>query len=165
MVKMRSKVKVASRILKVGANKVWVDPENLKRFDEAITAEDIRKLIDEGVIRKKEKRGQSRARAKKLAEQKKRGRRKGRGSRKGKKTARGNGKRSWILKIRALRKELKSWKDSKKISPDVYWKFYKMAKGNFFRNKAHMRIYLEKFISGGDHEVGKNLQAEIEKEV
>jgi large subunit ribosomal protein L19e len=158
-----SKIKLASRILKVGKNKVWVDPQNLKKLEEAITAEDIRGLIKQGIIRKKVEKGHSKGRTRILKIQKAKGRRRGHGSRKGKKGARENKEALWVKKIRALRKELKKYKESGEISKEVYWKFYRMAKGNFFRSKKHMRAYLEKYKSGGANEVEQDLLAETKE--
>ncbi len=54
--------RLAARLLKVGASKVWIDPEDTDRVSSAITREEIRKLIHEGSIVKLPKDGISRGR-------------------------------------------------------------------------------------------------------
>ncbi len=52
-------------------------------------------------------------------------------------------KREWINKIRLQRKFLKELKDKKIIIPSIYQELYLKAKGGFFRNKKHIKLYLE----------------------
>ena len=80
--------KLAAKILKVGVNRVWIDPEHMEEVSRAITRNSIRALINDGVIKAKPVNGISSYRSKKNAEQKSKGRRKGHGSRKGAKKAR-----------------------------------------------------------------------------
>lgn len=44
--------RIAAELLKCGENRVWIDPEKVDEVASAITREDIRRLIKEGVIRK-----------------------------------------------------------------------------------------------------------------
>ncbi|MCD6576357.1 MAG: 50S ribosomal protein L19e [Nanoarchaeota archaeon] len=136
--------RIAAKILKVGESRVWMDPDSAEEISKAITKEDIRGLIAQGLIKAKPKVGVSRARAKMLKSQRKRGRRKGHGSRKGAEKARTNKKRKWINRIRPLRRVLKSLKASGKLSSQVYRSLYSKAKGNFFRSTAHLKSYIEK---------------------
>jgi large subunit ribosomal protein L19e len=136
--------KVASRILKCGASRVWFDPVRLTDVEEAITSADIRKLINDGVIKAVPKRGVSSARKQKMRMQKRKGRRKGIGSRKGKKSARFNKKKAWINKIRSQRKLLKEWRASGRIEKKTFRKLYRMCKAGFFRNRSHLTSYVEK---------------------
>lgn len=80
--------RLAADILKVGVNRVWIDPDRVDEVARAITRESIKKLIKEGAIKAKQKKGISRYRARKIAMQKKKGRRRGKGSIKGAKGAR-----------------------------------------------------------------------------
>ncbi|MCD6479148.1 MAG: 50S ribosomal protein L19e, partial [Candidatus Diapherotrites archaeon] len=43
---------IASRLLKVGKNKIWINPEEADSVKEAITKDDIRELIKSGVIKR-----------------------------------------------------------------------------------------------------------------
>ena len=69
---LKSQKKIASRILKCGLNRVRIEAS--KEVEEALTREDIRGLIRKGLIKKMQKRGASRAGAKRRLVQKKRGR-------------------------------------------------------------------------------------------
>ena len=135
--------RMAADILDCGIDRVWIDPEQLDRVKMAITKDDIRQLIKEGVIVKKQKKGISRARSKKLKEQKKKGRRRGPGSRKGAKGARTPPKRKWINTIRPLRRMLRELRDSGMIDRSTYRMLYRKAKGGAFRSRSHLRLYLE----------------------
>ncbi|MCP8315369.1 MAG: 50S ribosomal protein L19e, partial [archaeon] len=53
---------MAAKVLNVGLNRVRIDPENLERIADAITREDIRALIREGVIWAEPVKGISRGR-------------------------------------------------------------------------------------------------------
>lgn len=134
---------MAAEILDVGETRVWLDPEQTERIDEAITRQDIRNLIEGGAIKKKPKKGNSKGRSRKKKKQKKKGRRKGHGKRKGKKTARKGSKEKWMEQIRAIRNRLKEMKENEEITNDEYWKLYDMANGGVFRNVKHLENYTE----------------------
>lgn len=142
--KVNTQKRLAADILKIGVSRVWVDPLEFEEISKAITKEDVRGLIKRGLIKVKPKKGISSGRSKLLKIQRKKGRRKGQGRRKGTENARGNKKRKWINKIRPLRKVLKSFKSGEKITPLVYRQLYSKLKGNFFRNSAHLKSYLDK---------------------
>ena len=140
---MRMQRRIAAEILKCGENRSWIDPERIEDVKSAITREDIKRLIKEGVIKKKPVKGQSTYRAKIRHEQRKKGRHRGPGSRKGKKTARMGKKERWIMTIRALRKELRKLKVEKKIDVHTYRRLYIRAKGGQFKNKHQLYLFLE----------------------
>ena len=129
--------RLAAEILGVGESRIWIDPERIEEVSAAITREEVRRLIHEGVIGALPERGTSRARARA------RKRRKGPGSRKGAKGARMSEKRIWITRIRALRRYLRELRDEGVIEKHTYHALYKMAKGGFFRSKAHLRRYIQ----------------------
>ena len=133
--------RLAADILKVGVNRVWIDPENVEEVSRAITREGVKQLINNKVILAKPQKGISSYRSKKIAEQKKKGRRKGRGSIKGAKGARNPKKKAWMTTIRALRKDLKGMRDNRDINRTTYRKLYRMAKGGAFRSKSYMKTY------------------------
>ncbi|ADT83088.1 50S ribosomal protein L19e [Thermococcus sp. SY098] len=143
MIIMRMQRRIAAEILKCGENRIWIDPERIEDVKSAITREDIKRLIKEGVIKKKPVKGQSTYRAKIRHEQRKKGRHRGPGSRKGKKTARMGKKERWIMTIRALRKELRKLKAEKKIDVHTYRRLYIRAKGGQFKNKHQLYLFLE----------------------
>lgn len=135
---------IAARILKCGNTRVWFDPSRINDISEAITAADIRKLIKDGVIKATPKKGISNYRSKHIAQQKKKGRRKGKGSRKGRLGTRYPRKKTWIKKIRPIRKLLKELRESGQIEKSVYRKLYLEAKSGFFRSKSHIMTYMER---------------------
>ncbi|WP_423792852.1 50S ribosomal protein L19e [Methanocaldococcus indicus] len=141
--------RIAAEILKCGLDRVWIDPEHLEDVKAALSRDDIRALIKRGVIKKLQKKGISSARVKKLKEQRKKGRRRGPGSRRGAKGARTPPKEKWMNTIRALRKTLKQLRDDGQIDRNVYRKLYRMAKGGYFRSRAHLFLYME------EHEILK----------
>src|SRR3989338_6604095 len=100
---LRSKKLMASKVLKVGLGRVWFDPSKFTEIKEAITREDIRKLISHGIILVKQKEGISRGGFREVIKQKRKGRKKGPGSKKGKNTSRLGRKEAWVDRIRAQR--------------------------------------------------------------
>ncbi len=134
--------RLAARILKTGVDRVWIDPTRLEEVKQAITADDLRRLISQGVIRAEPVQGVSRARANKLHAQKRKGRRRGHGSRKGKATARLPRKEAWVIRIRAQRKLLKNLLEEDRITRDAYREAYRKAKGGVFRSRKHLLLYL-----------------------
>lgn len=129
---------LASRMLSVGIERVKI--VNEEKALEAMTREDVRRLIEMGVIEVKPVKGTSRGRANILAQKKKKGRRKGPGSRKGARGARQRRKEVWMRQIRAIRRLLKELKPKLK---GEYRRLYRLAKGGFFRSKAHVLEYIK----------------------
>jgi len=143
MADLKSQKRMASEVMDVGKDRVWIDPEQMDRVDEAITRQDIRNLIESGAIQKKDKKGTSKGRSRENKKQKKKGQRKGHGSRKGKKGARKSSKDEWMEKIRAIRSRLKEMRDEDEITQDQYRKLYDMSKGGFFRDTKHLETHVE----------------------
>jgi len=143
MMDLRLQRRLAAEVLDCGENRIWMDPTALDEIANAATKDDIRKLVEEGLIKRKPVKGISRARINYKRMQKKKGRRRGHGSRKGKKGARMPSKRLWILRIRALRRRLKYLRDAEIIDRRTYRVLYRRAKGGEFRNVAHLNAYLE----------------------
>ncbi|MDH5460350.1 MAG: 50S ribosomal protein L19e [Candidatus Bathyarchaeota archaeon] len=143
MTGLKSQRRLASQILKVGQNRVWIDSERIDDVEVAITRDEIRKLIHEGVIKSLPEKGVSRARARILHEKKKKGRRRGPGSRSGASHAKISKKEAWMNKIRALRKRLRKLKTSRIIAENTYRKLYKMASSGRFESIADMERYLK----------------------
>ncbi len=153
---VRSQKKLAAKILKVGLSRVKVSQE--KEVEEAITREDIRRLIAKGFITKTGKEGTRKVEARYRREQKRKGRRKKEGSRKGAKYARKPKKRQWVERIRPLRKMLRELKEAGKLSRNDYRKLYSLVKGGSFRSKQHLLYYMK------EHELLKEAKKEtVEK--
>jgi len=137
--------RVASGILKCGVHRVWVDdrPEVQEKIAEAVTRDDVRLLVVQRFIRKHQKKGISRGRAKAMAEQRSKGRRRGHGSRKGHRGARTPKKEAWMTKVRALRNELSSLKAEGIINATQYCRYYRRVKGGVYNSRNHLRYNLE----------------------
>jgi len=134
---------LAAQIMKVGRNRVWIDPERIEDVEVAITREEIRKLIHEGIVKRLPEKGISRARAKTLHKKKKKGRRRGSGSRSSPYYAKISKKEVWMSKIRALRKRLRELKTKRTINQNTYRNMYKMASSGIFESIADMERYLK----------------------
>ena len=134
--------RIAAEILGCGVHRIWINPEEKDKVSMAITRGDVKKLIRDGIIKKRPEVSISRGRARILHKKKKLGRRRGHGSRKGKKTARMSKKRAWINTIRPLRRELRDLREKNKLEPKSYRKLYKMAGSGAFRNVAYMNSYI-----------------------
>ena len=132
--------RMAAEVLKVGVNKVWIDPTKLNEVKAALTKEDIRELINQGVIKVRPFEGVSRARAREREEKE---RKRGPGSKKGKKTALYSRKKSWMDRIRAIRFYLRLMKSEGVIDKSLYRDLYKKASGGMFNSKRAVYLYLE----------------------
>ncbi len=137
----KSQKQMAAKIMKCGVSRVRI--KQAKEIEEALTRNDIRDLIKKDLITKKQKKGTSRAAAKKTLKQKSKGRRRGRGSRKGKKHAGNPKKGAWINSVRPLRKLLRELRDYGQIGNQTYRKMYLRIGGGFFRNKKHLLLFLK----------------------
>jgi large subunit ribosomal protein L19e len=134
---------MAADILDVGKDRVWLDPEAQGDLAEAITREDVRDAIDEGTIRVKEAKGNSRGRAREREAKRDYGHRTGAGSRKGKAGARTNTKRAWIRRIRAQRERLRELRDDGPLSRTEYRELYDKASGGEFDSVDRLEAYVE----------------------
>lgn len=140
---LKSQRRLAANLLKVGTNRVWINPNRIEDVEVAITRSEIRKLIHEGAIKQLSAKGVSRTRAQTLHEKKKKGLRRGPGTRKGSSRAKISKKEAWMLRIRALRKKLREWKANRTISEDAYRQLYMAAGGGRFSSVADMERYVK----------------------
>ena len=140
---LKNKKRLVQSLLGIGKKRIKFDPEKLSEIKEAITKLDIRGLAKDGAITVVPEHGISRGRHRSLRYKRKRGQGKGQGKRKGKKTARLARKTKWINTIRSQRKLLAELKDSGKIAHQTYRELYLKAKGGYFRNMRHIKLYLE----------------------
>jgi large subunit ribosomal protein L19e len=139
---LRNHRRMASELLKCGSNRVWVDPNRMDEVAEAVTREDMKLLIDDGVIRKRPVRSNSRGSARARALARSKGRGSGPGSRKGAKGGREKRKKSWMKKVRAQRTRLRDYRDSGRLDRGTYRKLYAMASGGAFRDLAHLDLFI-----------------------
>ncbi len=132
---LKSQRRLAAEILKVGQNRLWVDPERIEDVETAITRDEIRKLIHEKAIQPRPTSGVSRSRARILHLKKRKGLRRGPGKKSKSRTSK---KDIWMKKIRALRRRLRELKEKRIITENTYRQFYRMASSGVFESIAEL---------------------------
>ena len=141
--KLKIQKRLAGSVFGCSEKRVRFDTERLDEIKESITKADIKSLIMDKAIYCVQKKGVSKVRARKIKKQKSKGQMKGPGSKKGNKTSRLPRKTAWMNKIRAQRVLLKNLKENNIVTNEVYRILYKKAHGGFFRNKRHIKLYIE----------------------
>ena len=140
---LRTKKELAAHVLRVSPKRVLFNPERLDEIKEALTRADIRALMKDGAIIKKQKKSISSGRIKKKALQKAKGRRKGQGSRKGTKKARSNKKEAWMNRVRLQRSYINLLREKGVLDTKTFRKVYLRVKAGSFRSKSHLKIFLQ----------------------
>lgn len=128
---------LASRITGAGKSRIYIDPNYYDRVSTVISREEVKKLIEDGIIKIKQKKGQV-YRYEKI---KKRKERRGPGSRKGKRKK--IRKKEYMLRVRGLRKYLRELYDKGKIDSDTYRKLRSLIKAGAIKSKSRIRTYVE----------------------
>ncbi len=136
---------LAAQIMKTGVTKIYLDPTKSAKIKEAMTKDDVRGLIAERVVKKRQDNYQSKGKARILKEKKQKGRKRGKGKRKGSKKTRTEKKKTWISKVRAQRRTLKELKTSNPsaVKEKGYSNIYRKIKGNYFKGKKYLKEYIE----------------------
>ena len=136
---------MAAKLMKVGVGKIYFDPTNLAKISEAMTKDDVRGLIADRIIKKRQDNSQSKGRTRKLKESKRKGRKRGKGKRKGTKKTRTEKKKTWINRVRAQRRTLKELRveNPEAVKEKGYSNTYRKIKGNYFKGKKYLREYIE----------------------
>jgi LSU ribosomal protein L19E len=135
--------RLASEILGVGESRVRVDPARISDVAQAITREDIKRLIREGAIWVEPEHGITGYSSKVRHLKRKRGHRRGHGKREGSKNTRVGYKDAWVNRIRKIRRFLRYLRDKKVIDRKTYRKLYMLAKGNYFSTFSALKLYLK----------------------
>jgi large subunit ribosomal protein L19e len=143
MTNLTGQRRLAAQILKIGQNRVWIDPARMDDVDGAITREEVRKLIHEKIIVSLPEKGVSRSRAKIIRSKKHLGRRSGPGSITGAGYAKVTKKEAWMIRIRSLRRKLRELKASRVITEATYTQYYRMAGSGRFQSIADMERNLK----------------------
>src|SRR3989338_4581713 len=130
--------RITSRIYDCGQTRVRI--MDAKKAEEALSADDVRELVKSGGILILPVKGVGRGKSKKNDASKHAGRGRGVGSKKGTPNATVTRKRRWIIKVRALRKYLRSMRHL--LDSKSYLKAYRMVKGNAFATKKQLRAFL-----------------------
>lgn len=134
--------RLAADILGVGVSRIWIDPARAEDVAGAITREEIKRFIEEGVIRVRPEHGIAGYSSKLRHKQRVKGKRRGHGKRKGSKEARLDRKEVWMAKIRKMRRFLRYLRDKKLIDRKTYRRLYMLAKGGYFHTFESLKLYL-----------------------
>jgi large subunit ribosomal protein L19e len=140
---LKSQRRLAAEILKVGENRVWIDPDRIDYVETAITREEIRKLIHEKVVKSLPQKGVCRARARIFAEKRKKGLRRGPGGKSGGARSKISKKQAWMNRIRPIRKRMTELKETRAITESTYRKLYDMSESGVFHSKADLERYIK----------------------
>ena len=136
---LQAQKKMAAKMMGVGKNKVWFDPERISEIKEAITNQDILDLIKDEAISKGHNRGIKRRAGRVRLERKRKGRRRRAGKIKKKIVS-----NTYIHKIRKLRFFLKNLKKNKKVPQEKYKKVYNLLKSGVLKNNQQILDYINK---------------------
>ena len=134
--------RLAAHILGVGEKKILITDGLNERIGEAITKDDVRQLIKDGIVVKRRGNEHSRGRARILHAKRKKGRKRGKGRRYGTKKARSQTKKKWQMSVRAQRKKLREMRDKKMKMKISYRQAYNRIKGGFFKEKKQLDTLL-----------------------
>ena len=140
---LRAQKRLAADVLDVGENRVWFDPAEQGEIVDAITRDDIRDLVDRGVIRAKDTAGNSRGRARERNAKRAYGHRTGPGTRKGRAGARQDRKSHWTDTVRAQRRTLRELRDAGELTRTQYRELYAKSSGGEFRSVRYLLNYIE----------------------
>ncbi|MCC6043511.1 MAG: 50S ribosomal protein L19e [Desulfurococcaceae archaeon] len=134
--------RLAAEVLGVGVSRIRVDPARISDVAQAITREDVKKLIEEGAIWVEPEHGIAGTSSKIRHLKRRRGHRRGHGKRKGAKGGRRGDKEEWVSRIRKIRRFLKYLRDRKIIDRKTYRRLYMLAKGGYFSSFSAIKTYL-----------------------
>jgi large subunit ribosomal protein L19e len=129
---LQNKKELAARTLGVGKKRIIFNEGGLSEIKEAITKEDIRTLLSDGIISLKPISGRRKV--------EKRSRKRGPGKIKKKIKKR---KQDYVRITRKLRRCIKKLFRGGKITREVYKDLRKKIKMSEFRSQAHLREYLD----------------------
>ena len=160
MPNLKLQKRLASDVLGVGKNKIWLDPNETTQVGLANSRNEIRKLVSNGLIIAKPVTGHSMCRTRAFHEARSNGRHRGYGKRKGTANARMPVQTLWMRRQRVLRRVLSKYREQGKIDKHLYHTLYKEAKGNAFK---HKRAVIEHIIKAKAQALReKNLKTEAE---
>jgi len=126
--KLENKKALASRALNIARTRIIFNAKRLSEIKEAITKQDIKDLKETGAISIREEKGRRKVQKRKI-------RRMAGSIRKSVK----NGKRSYVVLTRKLRKYLRHLKARNQISPTEVTQLRKLIRASEFRSLSHMK--------------------------
>lgn len=134
--------RLAAEILKVGVSRVRIDPSKTEDVESALTKDDVRRLIESGVIWAESVKSNSRGRWRELRRKRKKGHRRGYGKRKGSKEARTDEDEIYVNTSRKLRQYLRFLRDQEVIDRKTYRRLYLRVKGGMFKSLSDLKRHL-----------------------
>ncbi len=159
---MRFAKRAAAYILGRGESSIRIKPDAFKEVSEALTKDDIRRLIKDGKIYALQEKHNKSARSKMLKIARSEGRSRGTGRRRGSRKTRSG--RPWEKKIRSQRRLLRELKAMKKLDTKTFNEYYRHTKGNQYANKATMLLHMrEQGIQVSEEEL-KQINEKARKE-
>ncbi|MBN2517980.1 MAG: 50S ribosomal protein L19e [Candidatus Altiarchaeota archaeon] len=139
MTSLKTQKRIAAEVLGVGETRIWINPESAQEVIQAMTRDDVRELIKQGLIQEKPKKKPTR----KIAKERKRrrGKRKGigHGKRKGTASSRKSTKTKWMQRVRSQRRFLRNLREKKAIEESVYRAYYLKVKGGRFESIKQLK--------------------------
>jgi large subunit ribosomal protein L19e len=163
MANLRLQRRLASKILGVGAGRVWIDPNEVNEVALANSRKAVSKLIKDSFIVKKKVAMHSRQRARLRKEEVLKGRHTGTGKRHGCRDARMPTKVMWIRRQRTLRRLLKKYRESKKIDKHLYHATYLACKAGTYKSKQNLADHIEKVLYKKNLEKAQNQKKTIKE--
>ncbi len=127
--------RLAADIMKIGMNRVRIKPDSMAKIKEALTREDVKALIKDGIVYKVPPKGN--------ASLNKRTKKKRAGKRKGTKYSRKGRKSAWMERIRSLRAYLANLVKEGKMEKGRKREVYSKIKGGHFKGKRPLYAYLK----------------------
>ncbi len=124
--------RLASDILGAGISRVHIRPDGIVRAKEALTRNDVRSLIKEGIVYKEPVKG----RRKKTEKKRKRS-----GRRHGSSTQ--DQKKMWMRQVRSQRKYLVQLLSEGSLENEHKWIIYSKIKSGIFKSRNAMHAYLK----------------------
>lgn len=164
MVNLRLQRRLASSILGIGKQRVWMDPNEVNEIALANSRKAVVKLIKDSFIIKKKVQMHSRQRARLRAEEKRKGRHTGLGKRRGTASVRMPQKVLWVRRQRTLRRLLVKYRDAKKIDKHLYHELYLACKASQYKSKKNLADAIEKIIYKKNLEHKTNTQKAVIKD-
>ena len=143
MTNLRAQKRLAADVLDVGENRIWLDPDGQDELADAITRDDIRELVEQGVVRAVPVQGNSRGKARERSAKRAYGHQTGPGSRKGKAGGRQSEKDRWKRTARAQRQALRTLRDDGVLTPAQYRELYNKARGGDFPDVSRLLNFAE----------------------
>jgi len=131
MTNLDNKKILASKVFRVGKNKIYFDEAHISDIKEAITKQDIRDLFAQGIIQIKEAKGRK-AHVKRTTK---------RGPGKIKRTIKIK-KSGYVIITRKLRGYIGELRKQGKLTREKYYEIRKKIKARAFKDKAHLKDYI-----------------------